>query len=112
MEEEYTGQRGVITQATPVQIGMVLGIFGVIIGIVWGAANMSATMNAKLDVVIAKMGSLETANTSMRADLNGLLVWKAEIDRSGSKSLDELRKSFDQFKSEFQIHMAQAGIKR
>ena len=81
-----------------------------VVGSVWGLA----TMNAKLDVVIAKIGSVETVNNALRSDVNNIMIWKAEIDRSGSKSVDELRKSLEAFKTEFQIHMAQSGnvIKR
>lgn len=96
-----------ISQATPVQIGFVIGLLGVIVAVVWGAA----TMNAKLDVVLAKIGTVEANNTSLRSDVAALQVWRAEIDRSGSKAVDELKKEFTVFKTEFQIHLAQSGKK-
>lgn len=108
MSEEEDTPKKPITSATPIQIGMVLGFMSVFAGIVWGAA----TMNTKLDVVLAKMGSVEDNNKALRSDLNGLLIWKAEIDRSGSKPVDDLKKQFEQFKTEFQIHIASTVTKR
>lgn len=108
VQEEETPPKRTLSSATPIQIGMVLGFMGVFGGVVWGAA----TMNAKLDVVIAKIGSVENVNVVLRKDVDELKIWKAEIDRSGSKGLDDLRKQFDSFKTDFQIHIAQSGVKR
>jgi hypothetical protein len=102
-ENEDNGRRGIGT-ATPIQIGMVIGFMSVFGGIVWGAA----TMNAKLDVVIAKIGSVENANGAMKADVDALKVWKAEVDRSGTKHVEALHKEFETFRTDFQIHVAQA----
>lgn len=93
-----------ITQATPVQLGMVFAFLALVISAVWGAA----TMNAKLDVVISKIGSVESANTTLKTDLDNIKMWRAEIDRSGTKQLDDLRKQFEAFKTDFQIHIAQS----
>lgn len=95
--------RSTISEATPVQIGLGLGILGVVIGIVWGAA----TMSAKLDVVIAKITTVEANYATTRQDLDALRLWRAEIDRSGSRALDEFRKEFVDFKTAYQLHIAQ-----
>lgn len=100
--EQIDPPKGIITAATPIQIGIVFAFLSLVVGTVWGAA----TMNAKLDVVIAKIGSVETVNNGLRTDVNNLMIWKAEIDRSGSKQVDELRKSLEAFKTQFEIHIA------
>lgn len=107
-DEENNTPKRAIGSATPIQIGMVIGFMAAFGGIVWGAA----TMNAKLDVVLANMRNVEDNNKGLRSELNGLLIWKAEIDRSGSKAVDDLKKEFELFKSEFQIHVAATATKR
>lgn len=106
--EEDAPPKRTLSSATPIQIGMVLGFMGVFGGVVWGAA----TMNAKLDVVLSKIGLVENVSVGLRKDVDDFKIWKAEIDRSGSKAVDDLKKQLESFKTEFQIHIAQTASKR
>lgn len=95
----------VIGQATPIQMGFVVALLGFVLGCVWWAA----TINAKLDLLVGKVDAAKDISESNRLAIDSLKLWKAEIDRSGSKAVDALKSEFEQFKMDFRVHCAKGS---
>lgn len=91
-----------IGENTSVRVSLMLGIVGLVVACVWWASSI----NAKLDVLVSRMGSYETEKAMIRSEVDSLKLWRAEVDRSGTKALDTLRTEVNALKMEVEIHAA------
>lgn len=85
---------------TTVTIGLVIGILGTLFACAW----WGATVSAKLDVLVGNMGNVQSDYKALRNDVDSFKLWRAEVDRSGTRALDELRKEVSALRMEFEIH--------
>lgn len=107
MAQKVTNGRVALGETTPVKLGLVVIILGLVFSVVWWAA----TMNAKLDILVSKIGVIETSNTDMKKQVDELKLWRAEIDRSGTRALESLRNEVSELRLEFRLHAAKNGTK-
>lgn len=95
-------------ETTPVKLGLVLIIFGILIAGVWRAAEIST----KLDMVMLTISTIKDDNKILKSDVDTIKLWKAEIDRSGSRALDDVRKEVMLLREEFKIHANLNSVKK
>lgn len=95
-------------ESTPVKLGLVILFIGFCLSLAWWAA----TISAKLDVVVSDIRVIKGDEKDLKAQVDDLKLWKAETDRNGTRSLDELRKEVMMLREEFRIHSGLNGVKR
>ena len=109
--QERHEMRAVISEKTPVQMGVMISVYiltsSLIIASVWWAA----TITEKINTVLANQSIQIATITSVQSDVADLKAWRKVIDTSGSPQVAALAKSIQEVKSELEIHMAQEKTK-
>lgn len=106
-DEDDPVDRRTITQATPIQIGMVLILLAGFASWIWWAA----TISSKLDVLVSKQAITENALATVRSDLDSLKAWRVAIDTSGSPSAVKLREELQSLGHRLDLHLQQISGK-
>lgn len=90
-----------ISQTTPIQIGLVIGLCTLLLGGGWWAA----TVSTKLDVVLQKQTASEGIQAGFRTDVDSLKVWRGVVDTSGSPAVQRLRDEMVVLERKVDLHV-------
>lgn len=111
-------QPEVISENTPVRLGVMVGIIVFIIGLVTGmgaAIYWGGTVSAKIDQVLAQQSSIIVKNDGMEKDIiahktEDMTRWTtidtrlAIVEKTGSEKTRELEKTLTELQKQFEIH--------
>lgn len=95
-----------LSENTPVRLGMIFVMIGLMGGgfafWIWWAA----TVSTKLDNIIMQQSVASNQQTKLAADVADLQAWRKLIDTTGSPQAAEIRRELDQLRKEFELHKA------
>ena len=104
--QERHEMRAVISEKTPVQMGVMISVYiltsSLIIASVWWAA----TITEKINTVLANQSIQIATITSVQSDVADLKAWRKVIDTSGSPAAATLLKEVADLKRELEVHVA------
>lgn len=102
-------------ETTPIRMGLVLIIIGILIAGVWRAAEIST----KLDMVMLTTAAVKDDTKLLRDDLDNLKASVKDdnksiqfVERSRTRELDDIRKELSLLREEFKNHANLNGAKR
>ena len=109
--QERHEMRGIISEKTPIQVGLVAAAyffsFSLVVASIWWAA----TLTNMVSTVLKNQDTQSAVMLTMQSDISELKAWRKVIDASGSPQAVTLAKSIQEVKSELEIHMAQEKAK-
>lgn len=112
-EPEEPDSPKVLSASSPIQLGLVITVVGLLIGCVGGFGYWNwwaSAISTKLDIVIQNQKDLGTLNAKLVADIVELQGWRKTVDASGTPAMktrvDSLESTMIQLKRDFDIHMA------
>lgn len=120
MTETETKTTTPVSEETPVRLGLILSVIGVVvifIGAAWYLATALSKIETRLDIMLSRQDSTATIASNLerrqgeheREDQGKWSVWETRlsiIERTGSEKTREIEKSLADLRNDFRVHEA------
>jgi len=105
--QERHEMRAVISEKTPIQLGLAAAAYFFSFSLVVAAIWWAATLTNMVSTVLKNQDAQSLVMISMQKDISDLQAWRKVIENSGSPAVANLSAKFTELEKEFEIYRAQ-----